>query len=191
MAEFAASAARYGWNGLVAAGPDAWRVVALAARMCGAGVDQVPSTPLMVADGDAPLAAVCLGLDGLPVRAYADVYQGVREACVYPAGDAQVEQLVADADVAEGARAIGLTLGVPSVAHLGWVDGLLLDRAFDARRHHQAVTLATVTDLADFAGTTPTAHDARAATAAAALARAAGVDPDAVAHALRQGPVQS
>ena len=72
-----------------------------------------------------PLASVCLNVDADhldwhgSVEAYAAdkarVYENTVRACVYPASDRRVEAMVEDADVVEGARAIGLTLGAPSV----------------------------------------------------------------------------
>ena len=44
------------------------------------------------------------------------------------------EQLVEAADVQEGCRAIGFTLGAPSVGMLGVVEDVLVDRAFVAER---------------------------------------------------------
>ena len=58
------------------------------------------------------------------------IYEGVQRACVYNVADPVTEQLVRDADVAEGARAIGFTLGTPAVGMLGLVDDVLADRAF-------------------------------------------------------------
>ena len=51
------------------------------------------------------------------------VYARTSVACVYNVADPATEQLVRDADVEEGCRAIGFTLGVPSIGMLGVVDG--------------------------------------------------------------------
>jgi UDP-N-acetylmuramoylalanine--D-glutamate ligase len=108
------------------------------------------------------------------------IYERVRTACVYNVADPVTEQLVRDADVAEGARAIGFTLGVPGVGMLGVVDDVLADRAFVDERATSAVELCTVSDLAS-----PAPHFVANALAAAALARSAGVPPAAVREALR------
>ena len=42
---------------------------------------------------------------------------GVQRACVYNVADPETERLVREADVVEGARAIGFTLGMPAVGH--------------------------------------------------------------------------
>ena len=84
------------------------------------------------------------------------------------------EQLVRDADVLEGARAIGFTLGTPAVGMVGVVDDVLADRAFVEERQTSAAELCTLDDLAS---TAP--HYVANALAAAALARSHGVAPGA------------
>jgi UDP-N-acetylmuramoylalanine--D-glutamate ligase len=78
----------------------------------------------------------------------ARIYAGVSNACVYNVQDPVTEQLVRDADVTEGARAIGFTLGTPAVGMLGLVEDVLADRAFVEDRHSSAAELATLADLA-------------------------------------------
>ena len=109
------------------------------------------------------------------------IYSGVERACVYNVADPVTEQLVRDADVQEGARAIGFTLGTPAVGMLGVVDDVLADRAFVEDRQTSAAELCT---LGDLASTAP--HYVANALAAAALARAHGVSPAAIQHALRE-----
>ena len=125
-----------------------------------------------------------------PMRAYAAdkgrIYSGVERACVYNVADAATEQLVRDADVTEGARAIGFTLGTPAVGMLGVVDDVLCDRAFIPERHSSAAELGTFADLAGAgAGESPAPHVVANALAAAALARSHGVPPAAVREGLR------
>jgi UDP-N-acetylmuramoylalanine--D-glutamate ligase len=139
-----------------------------------------------------PLASACLNLapdhldwytgdDGY-ARYGADkarVFERTRVACVYNVADPATERMVRDADVIEGARAIGFTLGVPAVGQLGVVDGVLADRAFVPGRRTEAAELIT---LAELQGDTPALapHTVADALAAAALARAYGVPPSAV-----------
>ena len=85
------------------------------------------------------------------------------------------EQLVREADVVEGARAIGFTLGMPGVGMLGLVEDILVDRAFIEQRSDSAAELVTVDELASSAP-----HYVANALAAAALARAHGVSQQAV-----------
>ncbi len=108
------------------------------------------------------------------------VYERVERACVYNVADPETERLVRAADVAEGARAIGFTLGMPGVGMLGVVEDILADRAFVERRDSSAAELCTVADLAS-----PAPHFVANALAAAALARAHGVSQAAVRDGLR------
>ncbi len=108
------------------------------------------------------------------------IYERVQQSCIYNVEDPATEQLVADADVIEGARAIGITLGIPAPSMLGMVDDVLVDRAFIAQRRDSAVEIAKLSDLA------PDDPDLVVdALAAAALARSFGVGPQAVADGLR------
>ena len=52
--------------------------------------------------------------------------------------------MVEQADVVEGCRAVGFTLGVPGPSMLGVVDDMLVDRAFVAERRTNAQELASV-----------------------------------------------
>ena len=141
-----------------------------------------------------PLASVCLNLapDHLDWHgsfeqyrlAKAKVYQGTRIACVYNVEDPATEEMVREAEVVDGCRAIGFTLGIPAVSMVGLVDGVLADRAFVEQRRTSAVELATVADLrGDAPSVAP--HYVANALAAAALARAYGVGPLAVRDGLR------
>ncbi|MFE1014343.1 UDP-N-acetylmuramoyl-L-alanine--D-glutamate ligase [Streptomyces sp. NPDC058794] len=108
------------------------------------------------------------------------VYEGNRVACVYNVADKATEDLVREADVEEGCRAIGFTLGSPAPSQLGVVDGILVDRAFVEDRHKNAQELAEVSDV-----NPPAPHNIANALAAAALARAFGVPAAAVRDGLR------
>jgi UDP-N-acetylmuramoylalanine-D-glutamate ligase len=130
-----------------------------------------------------PLAAAVLdsapGADG-PAEARATAYERVQQACVYVAADAATEELVREADVVDGARAIGITLGMPGVGMLGVVEDLLVERAFLPQRSTSAAELTSLEDL----GTTDTAVVTRSLVAAA-LALASGATPAAVRDGLR------
>ncbi|MEV4948309.1 UDP-N-acetylmuramoyl-L-alanine--D-glutamate ligase [Streptomyces sp. NPDC053755] len=108
------------------------------------------------------------------------IYEGNSVACVYNAADPATEHLVREADVEEGCRAIGFTLGTPGPSQLGVVEGILVDRAFVENRQKQAQELAEVSDVRP-----PAPHNIANALAAAALARAFGVEPKAVRDGLR------
>ncbi|GFH35107.1 UDP-N-acetylmuramoyl-L-alanine--D-glutamate ligase [Streptomyces pacificus] len=118
------------------------------------------------------------------------IYEGNTVACVYNAADPATEALVREADVVEGCRAVGFTLGTPGPSQLGVVDGILVDRAFVENRQRQAQELAEVSDISASssrgAGAGPPApHSIANALAAAALARAFGVPAAAVRDGLR------
>lgn len=108
------------------------------------------------------------------------IYERVSRACVYNVADPRTEQLVRDADVVEGARAIGFTLGMPGPGMLGVVEDILVDRAFVENRQSSAAELCTIADLASSAP-----HYIANALAAAALARAHGISQAAVRDGLR------
>ncbi|GAB2584816.1 UDP-N-acetylmuramoyl-L-alanine--D-glutamate ligase [Kribbella endophytica] len=108
------------------------------------------------------------------------IYTNCQVACVYNVADQATEKLVEDADVIEGCRAVGFTLGTPGLSMVGLVDEYLVDRAFVEQRATSALELATLADI------TPAApHNVANALAAAALARSFGVPPAAVRDGLR------
>ncbi|MFJ2190380.1 UDP-N-acetylmuramoyl-L-alanine--D-glutamate ligase [Kitasatospora sp. NPDC087861] len=121
------------------------------------------------------------------------IYEGNTVACVYNLADPATEALVREADVEEGCRAIGFGLGAPGPSNFGVVDGLLVDRAFVADRAKNAAELGSVEDISPpvasedgAARRRPAApHNIANALAAAALARAYGVEPKAVREGLR------
>ncbi|KAB2343102.1 UDP-N-acetylmuramoyl-L-alanine--D-glutamate ligase [Actinomadura rudentiformis] len=80
-----------------------------------------------------------------------------------------------------GEGAIGFTLAVPQPGQLGVVEDLIVDRALVPDPEHEAVELAALADVRPFAP-----HNVANALAAAALARAFGVPPEAVQAGLRE-----
>lgn len=137
-----------------------------------------------------PLATVCLNVapDHVDyfggyqeyVEAKATAYERTQVACVYNVADGVTEQMVRDAEVIEGCRAVGFTLGIPAPSMLGVVEELLVDRAFLNNRSSYAQELAGVDDVRP-----PAPHQIENALAAAALARAYGVPPAAIRQGLR------
>ncbi|MEV6284766.1 UDP-N-acetylmuramoyl-L-alanine--D-glutamate ligase [Kribbella sp. NPDC051770] len=108
------------------------------------------------------------------------IFTNCQVACVYNVADPVTEKLVEDADVIEGCRAIGFTLGTPGLSMVGLVDEYLVDRAFVEQRATSALELATLADI-----TPPAPHNVANALAAAALARSFGVPATAVRDGLR------
>lgn len=112
--------------------------------------------------------------------AKATIYERCEVACVYNVEDSATRRMVEEAEVVEGCRAIGFTLGIPSVGMVGLVDDVLADRAFIEGRDRNAVELAQVADVP-----TGAPHNVANALAAAALARSHGVSTGAVRRGLR------
>ena len=140
-----------------------------------------------------PHASVCLNIadDHLvwhgSAEAYreakATVYRNTLVACVYNKADRATLRMVEEADVVEGARAIGFDLGSPGRSDLGVVDGILVDRAFLEDRARSALELTTIEEL-DAAGLAAP-HLVQNILAASALARSLGVAPASIARSLR------
>ena len=135
-----------------------------------------------------PLAAACLNIapDHIDhfgsmeayVAAKARIYRGAVIAAVYNEADPATRRLVEEADVTDGCRAVSFTLDTPRPGQLGVVDTVLVDRAFVDRPLDTAQELASVDDVQPCAP-----HNVANALAAAALARAFGVE----ARAIRDG----
>jgi UDP-N-acetylmuramoylalanine--D-glutamate ligase len=149
------------------------------------GAPQLPFVHSM-----SPVASVCLNIadDHIDhfgsfedyVAAKARIYHHTQVAAVYNVQDDATRLLVEDADVVEGCRAIGFSLGVPAVGMLGVVEDVLVDRAFIVDRSDSAQEIGSVADVHPFAP-----HNVANALAAAALARAFGVPATAVRDGLR------
>ncbi|MBV7363830.1 UDP-N-acetylmuramoyl-L-alanine--D-glutamate ligase [Actinomycetaceae bacterium TAE3-ERU4] len=143
-----------------------------------------------------PLASVCLNLETDHLdwhgseaeyrRCKARVYENTQVACIYPKSDPKVVEMVEQADVQEGARAIGVTLGHPGPSDFGLVENLLVDRAFVTNRYKQAAQIAELEDLEHISASSPSPALVMDALTAAALSRAAGVGVEAVSQGLRE-----
>ena len=149
------------------------------------GAPQLPFVESM-----SPQASVCLNLapDHIDLfgsyEAYRDakarIYTNTQVAAVYNVADEETIRMVEQADVVEGCRAIGFTLGIPDVSMVGVVEEFMVDRAFLDTRRDNALPLAEVTDLA-----IPARHNIENALAASALARAHGITPAEIRAGLR------
>ncbi|MDD2817541.1 MAG: UDP-N-acetylmuramoyl-L-alanine--D-glutamate ligase [Candidatus Nanopelagicales bacterium] len=149
------------------------------------GAPQLPFVESM-----SPLASVCLNIadDHIDhfgsfeayVAAKAKIYERTQVAAIFNVDEPTTMRLVEEADVVEGCRAVGFTLGVPDVSMLGVVEEFLVDRAFVDDRRNTAQELATVQDVHPLAP-----HNVANALAAAALARAYGVSAAAIQQGLQ------
>ena len=117
------------------------------------------------------------------VAAKAKIFENTRVACVYNKADKVTERMVEQADVMEGARAIGFDLGAPGRSDLGVVDGILCDRAFLDERHSTALEITTIADLEARGLSAP--HIVANILAASALARSFGAPTEAIYEALK------
>lgn len=110
------------------------------------------------------------------------VYEQTKIACVYNVQDQVTEALVENADVIEGARAIGFTRGIPTRSQIGYVEDILCDRAFLDDRANSALEIATVQDISAIGEVTP--HLLANVAAATALARSIDVSPASIRAAI-------
>lgn len=117
------------------------------------------------------------------VAAKAKIYENTQVACVYNKADKVTERMVENAEVMEGARAIGFDLGAPGKSDLGVVDGILCDRAFLDDRHSTALEITTIRDLEERGLAAP--HIVANILAASALARSFGAPTEAIYEALK------
>jgi UDP-N-acetylmuramoylalanine--D-glutamate ligase len=102
-------------------------------------------------------------------------FDATANACVYRRSVGPTEDMVKDADVLEGARAIGVGLDSPGMSDLGLVEGILCDRAFLEDRAHQALEISTTEELQEAGWAIP--DDLPAVLAAIAIARSYDVPP--------------
>ena len=154
-------------------------------------VVEISSFQLHWVRGLEPAASACLNVaeDHLDwhgsfdeyVRVKSKVYANTKLACVYNRADVRTMRMVEDADVIEGARAIGFGLDSPGMSDFGIVDGILLDRAFLDNRHAEALEITTVDELR--ANGLNAGHMVANVLAASALARSVGASINAVAEA--------
>ena len=114
--------------------------------------------------------------------AKAKIYENTKVACVYNVNDLATEKMVENADVLEGARAIGFTTGLPSRSQVGYVEDILCDRAFLDDRANSALEVTTLSDLSSIGVLTP--HLMANVAAATALARSFDIDAQHIKQAL-------
>lgn len=140
-----------------------------------------------------PYSSVCLNLaeDHLDWHGSAEayraakggVYQRSQIACIYNLEDQTTRELVEDAEVIEGCRAIGFGLGMPGPSDVGLVNEIVVDRAFLADRWRSAIEITTVDELTTVGLGSP--HMIANVLAASALARSFGVSAVDIRSALR------
>lgn len=116
-------------------------------------------------------------------KAKGKVYGNVEAACVFNVSDEATMKLVEEADVQEGARAIGFTTAFPGASNVGYTDGMLIDNAYSLNRTNKELEcLAEFADIEKIGVVTK--HLLQNIAAAAALVRAYGVPASAVAEGI-------
>ena len=133
-----------------------------------------PDSPL------SPAVTVSLDEDGEPTSGV--FFDGTREACVYRKGVGPTEAQVQDAEVVEGARAIGLGLDSPGMSDIGLVEGIIVDRAFLEDRAHQALEISTLDEVREAGWRVP--EQLPSLLAAIAITRSRDVQPALIAGVL-------
>jgi len=113
-------------------------------------------------------------------EAKAKIYHRTQVSAVYNVEDPATRTMVEEAEVVEGCRAIGFTMGIPTIGMVGLVDDVIADRAFIEGRERNAAELARVSDVP-----TGAPHMVANALAAATLARSFGVDGGSVRQGLQ------
>ena len=111
------------------------------------------------------------------------IYNNTKVCCVYNAGDKTTSELLQAAVNTDSAQAVGFTVNTPAPNEIGWVEDILVDRAF-VDDPSVALELASLSDLNSSIVLSP--HLMSNIAAAASLARAAGVQPSEIATALQQ-----
>lgn len=116
------------------------------------------------------------------LAAKSKIYNGTRLAVVFNEQDSNTFQAAERAEVVEGCRGIGFSLFTPQPSSVGYVEDLLVDRAFLDERSDQALELATESEIAQIG---PISNHLKAnVAAAAAMARAVGVTPAQIGKAI-------
>lgn len=117
------------------------------------------------------------------LQAKAKIYENTQVAAIYNVEDQNTVTALEQAEVVEGCRAIGFTLGMPAVSMVGYVEEVLADRAFLEQRAENALEIATHEDLEQIAPISMQLMQNVAA--ASALCRSVGVAPVEIKNALR------
>lgn len=116
------------------------------------------------------------------------IYNNTKGCCVYNVGDKTTSELLQASINTDSAQAVGFTVNTPAPNEIGWVEDILVDRAF-VDDPAMALELASLSDLNSSVFVSP--HLMANIAAAASLARAAGVQPKDIAGALQQFKIDS
>jgi UDP-N-acetylmuramoylalanine--D-glutamate ligase len=98
-------------------------------------------------------------------------------------GDNTTSELLSKSTNTDNAQAVGFTVNTPAPNEVGWVEDILVDRAF-IDDPGVALELASLTDLNSSLIVSP--HLMANIAAAAALVRSVGIQPEEIAQALQE-----
>lgn len=111
--------------------------------------------------------------------AKANIFHNNRLACVYPVSNSSIRTLVEEAEVQEGCRAVGTTLGVPGLGEIGLVEDLIVDRAFYSKRYNAGNPILSLSELKHISGTDKIpSHLLEDIIAACSISLAGGLDSE-------------
>jgi len=110
------------------------------------------------------------------------IYTGTTTAIIFNEQDKKTFEAAQGADVKEGCRGVSFSLFSPQKSSVGYVEDVLVDRAFLDNRATEALEIATLDEIKNIAEPSPQLLANVAA--AAALARAAAVSPGAIRKAI-------
>ena len=110
------------------------------------------------------------------------IFDHTKICCLYNQEDQLTKELMESSIGTDAAQAVGFTRFTPMPNEIGWVEDILVDRAF-VEKADQAEELATISDLREIAVISP--HLLANVAAAAAIGRAAGIQPTEISKALQ------
>ena len=115
-------------------------------------------------------------------KAKGKIFHNTKVCCVYNAGDQNTQKLMEESLNTADAQAVGFTVNTPAPNEIGWVEDVLVDRAF-VDDPSVALELATISDIAQIPLISP--HLMANIAAASAVVRALEIQPEFVAAGLR------
>jgi UDP-N-acetylmuramoylalanine--D-glutamate ligase len=116
-------------------------------------------------------------------RTKGKIFNNTSICCLYNVGDNTTSELLSKSTNTDNAQAVGFTVNTPAPNEVGWVEDILVDRAF-IDDPGVALELASLTDLNSSLIVSP--HLMANIAAAAALVRSVGIQPEEIAQALRE-----
>jgi UDP-N-acetylmuramoylalanine--D-glutamate ligase len=116
-------------------------------------------------------------------RTKGKIFNNTSICCVYNVGDNTTSELLGKSTNTDTAQAVGFTVNTPAPNEIGWVEDILVDRAF-IHDPGVALELASLSDLNSSLIVSP--HLMANIAAAASLVRSVGIQPVEIARALQE-----